>query len=265
MSWVLGSDRSYRRLVLYMAFSLLALLLVHMIASSFWMFWISLTFIMQLLVAPFERKKSFRLFFRIFLQENLSSGFIEWLCRWELRVRNIYAIKLYVDPSGAVTLWPYFGRIILYFIIGKFLELCIFAGVIYLMLLPFASCSPTIYYLNTIDEDGSNSTQIEYVYQVCGSTAYFMTLSCEYCITPAFRPVYLDCFIDGNNRKEEAHYKEHRLLPVARYGEEMLNITVVNNPIDFYCIPIPSNHLNNREDSRLAYYNTSLLLFLWMI
>ncbi|KDO34489.1 serine/threonine protein kinase [Saprolegnia parasitica CBS 223.65] len=128
MSWVLGGDRSLRRLVIFFFFAMLSYLLVNALAFTIWVVWVLISFLLQACLAPCQ-SGGFKAFFRSFLEENIYTGFLEWICRWEIRVRNVYELKRYVDPSRPVAVGPYIWRVAFYFVLWKSLESTVFGAI----------------------------------------------------------------------------------------------------------------------------------------
>ncbi|OQR93689.1 protein kinase [Achlya hypogyna] len=259
--WVLGSDRSFRRLVVYVFFSYMALALLHSFAFALWLFWIVLSFALQALFLPFAPSRTF---LHDFLRENVCSGFLEWLCRWEMRVRNVYAVKMYIEPSGEVDIAPYVVRVMAYFIFWKATELFIAASLIYFMQLPFNTCMPSW----AIDASGSGVSLDDYCHVkewalvlTIGSLlflrveAWFMVQMCEICIAPVFRArMAIDSLVYNELAIEYASIAEHRLGPIAPNGESALGLTTVPHPLQTYCIPVPK-----REDLKAVDVEVPLL------
>ncbi|EQC34963.1 TKL protein kinase [Saprolegnia diclina VS20] len=245
--WVLGTDRSYRRLVLYVAFSYMALILLHAIALGLWLFWLAMMLLLQLLLWPCQPSWTF---FRDFVRENVCSGYLEWLCRWDVRVRNVYAVKLYIEPTLPVDLETHVGRVFAYFLFWKSLEFGIAALTLFLIQLPFSTCQPYDYEYDTATRKFVAVTR-ECHYAERGIAlllpvllflrlvAWCSVRMCELCIAPIFRPslATYQSLVDTN----EPDDAPLRLRPTAPRGEDTLGITTVAYPTNTYCIPVPQH------------------------
>ncbi|KDO17201.1 hypothetical protein SPRG_21897 [Saprolegnia parasitica CBS 223.65] len=230
--WVLGTDRSNRRLVLYVVFSYMALILLHTIALGLWLFWLVILLLLQLLLWPCQPSRTF---FRDFVRETVCSGYLEWLCRWDVRVRNVYAVKLYVEPTLPVDLQAHFG---------------IAALTLYLIQLPYSTCQPYDYAFDTatrayvaVARDCHYAEwSIALVLPVLlhlRLVAWCSVRMCEICIVPIFRPslATYQSLVDVNGCEDAPL----RLRPTAPCGEDTLGITTVAYPMSTYCIPVPQH------------------------
>ncbi|KDO34487.1 TKL protein kinase [Saprolegnia parasitica CBS 223.65] len=229
--WVLGTDRSNRRLVLYVAFSYMALILLHAIALGLWLFWLVMLLLLQLLLWPCQPSRTF---FRDFVRETVCSGYLEWLCRWDVRVRNVYAVKLYVEPTLPVDLQAHVGRVFAYFLFWKSFEFCIAAITLYLVQLPYSTCHPDGYAFDTatrayvaVARDCHYAEwSIALVLPVLlhlRLVAWCSVRMCEMCIVPIFRPslATYQSLVDVNGCEDAPL----RLRPTAPRGEDTLAAT----------------------------------------
>ncbi|OQR95879.1 hypothetical protein ACHHYP_00016, partial [Achlya hypogyna] len=276
MSWVLGGNRSLRRLVIFFFFSFINYILVNALAFTVWIMWIVISFVLQACLAPFQ-KGGVRGFWKTFVRENIYTGFLEWMCRWEIRVRNVYDLKHVVDPSSHVAIGPYVGRVAFYFIFWKALESFTFNAVE-----GFSTIVYPMYYdeetMDThFDQTGSGSDIVFDVIKVPKPNAPYTTLAfltiavilvtllvlrilawiicgvCRLCISPVFRPKYkytttevigpkMTEYIFGSKHDGYVLFDDSdmRIPPVAPRGEAALGVTAVANTVDFYCIPVPA-------------------------
>ncbi|OQR95880.1 hypothetical protein ACHHYP_00015, partial [Achlya hypogyna] len=239
MGRILGGDRSFRRLVLHYVFTLPSLPLLNLCAFYLWVFWLAFSFFLQLFFVPFERTGGVRGFWRVFVRENVESGFLEWLCRWEMRVRNLYAIKLYVDPTQDIVITPYLAYVAAYFIVWKCIEMAICGANFFSLLLLFGNASQA--------RDGGGVITLAIIYAIVVAPFIFRVLAwakvrcCEYCITPVFQPNYAYLAMFDEGMAEVVKDKEQRrLAPVAPDDEAVLGLSVVQQKgLTLHCIPVP--------------------------
>ncbi|EQC34964.1 hypothetical protein SDRG_07760 [Saprolegnia diclina VS20] len=246
-SWVLGGDRSFRRLALFYAYSLPTLPLLSFVGLYLWLFWLAFSFVLQLMVAPFERTAGFRAFWRAFLRENVTSGFLEWLCRWEIRARNIYAPKLYLEPTRDVVLEPYLLRVAIYFVVWKFIELCICAGLV-------ISC--TFFFTQARLSGNMHIVGIVYilvVLPVALRLLAFAKVCCStYCLTPVFMPdfAYIALFDEGMLEvvKDRAR---RRVTPASDRVDGLSVVAPSDGDNAYYCIPVPTKYAKKGPDAMI--------------
>ncbi|EQC34965.1 serine/threonine protein kinase [Saprolegnia diclina VS20] len=217
MSWVLGGDRSLRRLVIFFVFAVLSYLLVNALAFTIWVFWVLISFLLQACLAPCQAG-GFKAFFHSFLHENIYTGFLEWICRWEIRVRNVYEVKNYVDPSRPVAVGAYIWRVVFYFVLWKTLESSVFGFINRISItiyhpLYFADSASNWDWSNDFnatafndtiiapgDDDDIPYTGVSLAFVTIGVVlgtilalrilAYIICRVCSLCIDPIFRPKY---------------------------------------------------------------------------
>ncbi|KDO34488.1 TKL protein kinase [Saprolegnia parasitica CBS 223.65] len=245
--WVLGGDRSFRRLVLFYAYSLPTLPLLCFVGFYLWLFWLAFSFVLQLLFAPFERTAGLRGFWRAFLRENVTSGFLEWLCRWEIRARNVYTPKLYIEPTRDVVLEPYLLRVATYFVVWKFIELCVCAGLV---------VSSTFFFVDAQLRGNLHIVGILYIVLILPVALRLLALakvSCStYCLTPVFEPdfAYIALFDEGMLEvvKDRAR---RRVTPGSDLVDGLSIVAPSNGDNAYYCIPVPTKCANMYPDATI--------------
>ncbi|OQS02032.1 kinase [Thraustotheca clavata] len=267
MSRLLGTDRSFRRLVLFLIFSTINLIIVNAFAFSFWVLWIIISFLLQMCLAPFQ-KGGYGAYWRAFLHENVYTGFLEWLCRWEIRIRNIYYTKKYIETTQPVAVAPYIGRVAFYFFIWKTAQsyglsyLSFFFTFVY----PFVIIDSLLHPDLPVENKTPMATTIIiaillFVGQLFVWRIFFwiMCKISELCIDPVFRPKYkytlTEVFAPTNNASSKpihyviTHDSPQRQAPFAIAGEEALGLSVVSNKEDQFCIPVPELSIPKAEDT----------------
>ncbi|OQR88949.1 hypothetical protein THRCLA_10006 [Thraustotheca clavata] len=268
---LLGGDRSFRRLLLFFVCSYLTLALFGIVAMACWLVWMVVLYIGR---HCSNKDKENCVVWHNFVRQVICVGFLPWLCQWEMRIRNIYAIKLYIDPNHPVVLEPYIRRVAVYFLIWKMVEMGFGVSLIFFFLQPFSGCRMDLKPIHGHDHDldpdhideniiftwqqvGDCPDVTELVFVVISFpiilriVAWLMTKSCEYYISPVFQLQYdyvglTD--IDDGEEKDYHDFANKRIAPQAPLGESSLGLSVIPHPIGDYCIPVPLYPLKDTRD-----------------